>query len=134
MRSILERLESRKKIAGDCWRYSGYHSLDGYGQTSYRGKKEYVHRLSMHIYKNFNLESDLQINHKPECKYRDCWNPEHLYVGTQVENMSDMSESITHCPQGHEYIGDNIVMDNGYRKCRICLNSRARTRYHRGRT
>lgn len=36
--------------------------------------------------------------------------------------------AITHCPQGHEYAGDNILMDAGKRKCRTCVYERNRRR------
>ena len=32
--------------------------------------------------------------------------------------------SITHCPQGHEYVGENLIMDGGKRKCRACVYQR----------
>jgi hypothetical protein len=38
---------------------------------------------------NLPFESLLEVCHKLECKFRDCWNPEHLYVGTHGENMRD---------------------------------------------
>ena len=27
--------------------------------------------------------------HKPECRFRDCWNPDHIYVGWPSENVAD---------------------------------------------
>ena len=29
--------------------------------------------------------------------------------------------AITHCPQGHEYAGGNLMFDQGKRKCRTCV-------------
>jgi hypothetical protein len=31
---------------------------------------------------------------------------------------------ITHCPQGHEYAGDNLIYDGGNRKCKTCVYKR----------
>ena len=35
---------------------------------------------------------------------------------------------ITHCPQGHAYEGDNLLMDAGKRKCRTCHYGRITAR------
>jgi hypothetical protein len=32
----------------------------------------------------------------------------------------------THCPRGHSYSGKNLIVRNGFRKCRECRNSRRR--------
>lgn len=57
-----------------------------------------------------------------------------LRWGTNSDNMrdrrrdgTDFEVNKTHCPQGHEYTGDNIIWNNSektQRKCRICHNSR----------
>lgn len=31
---------------------------------------------------------------------------------------------ITHCPQGHEYAGENLIYDAGKRKCKTCVYRR----------
>ena len=41
--------------------------------------------------------------------------------------------AITHCPRGHEYAGDNLMLDQGKRKCRTCVYAKnARRRAERG--
>ncbi len=35
---------------------------------------------------------------------------------------------ITHCPKGHAYEGENVLMDGGKRKCRTCVYERNRRR------
>lgn len=119
---IHKRLENFKWIVGDCWRFLGATtSKSGHGQIFYKGKMVYVNRLSMHLYKGFDLKSTSQINHKLECKYPDCWNPEHLYEGDQDDNMKDKSIKTTHCPYGHEYVASNITYNSrGGKQCRAC--------------
>lgn len=34
--------------------------------------------------------------------------------------------TITHCPAGHPYSGDNLIVNNGRRSCRTCINQRKR--------
>ena len=42
---------------------------------------------------------------------------------------------ITHCPKGHEYAGENLILDQSKRKCRTCVYARnARRRKERGTT
>lgn len=36
--------------------------------------------------------------------------------------------TITHCPQGHPYSGDNLIHDAGKRKCKTCVYARNRAR------
>lgn len=35
----------------------------------------------------------------------------------------------THCPKGHRYAGDNLIISRGRRYCRSCRNARRRRRY-----
>lgn len=36
--------------------------------------------------------------------------------------------AITHCPHGHPYDGENLIIDAGKRKCRTCVYARNRAR------
>lgn len=47
-----------------------------------------VHRLSAHVFLGWDLLSPLLFCHK--CDVRHCFNPEHLFKGTQLDNMTDM--------------------------------------------
>jgi hypothetical protein len=57
-----------------------------------------------------------------------------LAWGTQSENMKDTLQhgtnywaNRTHCPKGHPYEGDNLVIEtNGHRRCRTCEHARHR--------
>lgn len=35
-----------------------------------------------------------QVNHVRECQYKHCFNPNHLYIGTQAQNMADRDSQI----------------------------------------
>jgi len=62
----------------------------GYGLIGFHGKQWRVHRLVFKLY-NYSIpswdQSGLQINHT--CDNKLCINPEHLYCGTQQQNMLD---------------------------------------------
>lgn len=72
-----------------CWEWNKY-KKNGYGVTVLKGKQEQAHRASWKVFVG-DIENGMQINHK--CHNRACINPDHLYKGTQVENMRDMEGS-----------------------------------------
>jgi hypothetical protein len=112
-----------------CWIWVGAHTPRGYGQF-YNGDRSrgrqimsYAHRVS---YEHFvaSIEVGHEIDHK--CKQPSCVNPEHLEAVSHRENVlrsdgvSARAARKTHCPQGHPYSGENLVLDQGNRRCRTC--------------
>lgn len=68
-----------------------------------------------------------QVNH--HCDNPKCYNVEHLYIGTQADNMRDRKERgrwkggaprRTHCKRGHAFVEENIYHYKGQRLCRTC--------------
>jgi hypothetical protein len=89
-----------------------------------------AHRLYYELEKG-PIPKGLTLDHL--CRVRCCVNPDHLEPVTPVENVM-RGESFfakqarrTHCPQGHEYIGRNLMITRrGERKCRACDLERVR--------
>jgi len=72
----------------DCWEWQGAYSGDGYGLIQREGKKYKTHRLA-YRFEHGQLKKP-QVNH--HCDNGMCVNPNHLYNGTQSDNMKDNYE------------------------------------------
>lgn len=130
---LIDKLLKRRIIVGKCWRFKGAHDTGGYGQLSFCGKLHLVHRLSAYISLCFDLNSKALICHRDDlCKFKDCWNPLHIYIGNGSTNQLDSIRkgthnfaNITHCLNGHEFTEENTYnMKGGGRECRKCGNKR----------
>jgi hypothetical protein len=71
-----------------------------------------------------------------DCPHRRCCNPRHLRLVTHSANASRQAEAArTHCPAGHPYEGDNLIVRQTKRGvgrwCRECKRAHRLARYHR---
>lgn len=128
---IKERLLARRSIENRgyttfCWIWQGAKQGTGYGtiRAEITQKQIGVHVAAAEIWLP-NYTSLLDVLHK--CDIRTCFNPEHLFQGTQSDNIKDCvakgrhtETRKTHCKYGHELIGDNIKIYKGRRKCLKC--------------
>jgi hypothetical protein len=137
--SVSERFWQKVDKSGDCWTWTGQMHHLGYGRFSVSaGVNLLAHRFA---YEDIlgSIPSGLELDHL--CRNRACVRPEHLDPVTHAVNMGRSTLSgdgsrrraaqRTHCPQNHPYSGDNLIMDNGARRCRICTNKGQNTRYQR---
>ena len=71
-----------------CWIYYYSARTSRYGQIEYKRKKWLVHRLVFKLHFPLQYKEELNILHK--CDNTFCVNPNHLFIGTQFDNINDM--------------------------------------------
>ena len=82
-----DRFKSYVGRNGSCWMWQGVvNSVWGYGQFAVRGRQYRAHRYAYELYKG-PIPRGLVVCHS--CDEKLCVNPEHLWVGTQKQNMRD---------------------------------------------
>ncbi len=87
---VIVRLQRKTRNEGECWVFTGNLVGRGYGKIWYNGKSERLNRLICHLWYGADLRNqDWTANHTDECTNNACWNPKHLYVGTQYQNVQD---------------------------------------------
>jgi len=86
---LQERFNRLVQVATDsgCWLWQGAINSDGYGNMrDENGKVESSHRIAWRIFKG-QIPPKMSVLHK--CDNPPCANPDHLFLGFQVDNNID---------------------------------------------
>lgn len=133
--SLLTRFWKRVRKTDNCWLWQGGTNALGYGRVGIGARgtgMAYAHRVS-YIVANGPIAKGIQVLHA--CDQPSCVRPEHLFLGTQLDNMRDMDAKgrrvskplLTYCGRGHPMTPENIYLAKprrggrvGDRICREC--------------
>lgn len=143
---VINAFFDRVQKTEDCWLWAGAKSgTEGYGMLRVCKHPLSAHRLSWEIH-NGPIPDGMVICHK--CDTPDCVNPDHLFTGTQSDNIQDSvakgrHSSVTQNPRGllgrkdeaesqPEQIAEpdppSFFREGGRYWCRIEQDGRSRTR------
>jgi hypothetical protein len=122
----IARWKARTTVTADgCWHWNGHVQTKGYAEACYRNKCRRIARLVYQLLVGPIPKGKLVCHH---CDNRRCWNPAHLWLGTNRENMVDCSrkgrawkQQNTACKRGHTYTPETVrLLDMGMTKKRVC--------------
>jgi hypothetical protein len=123
--------EKVRKVDDGCWTWVGAISSWGYGNFWDGTRYVKAHRFAYELIRGpIRADADdSTVDHL--CRNRACVNPDHLEVVSNKENIlrgtsfAAVRSATTHCPQGHEYVPENIYTPPG-RSGRECLTCKRR--------
>lgn len=78
-----------KRGPSDCWNWTGSKHVYGYGEFRYKRALYRSHRAALEL-SGVEIPDGLHALHS--CDNPSCCNPDHLRVGTQEDNMADVSK------------------------------------------
>ena len=90
---ILDKFKSKiiSLEKNKCWVWFGDKDKYGYGRFYYnKVKTRLAHRISYLHYNNISEDSIKDLNVCHHCDNPPCVNPEHLFLGSQLDNVKDM--------------------------------------------
>lgn len=128
-RPLAERFWEKVQRSDGCWTWTACRNALGYGSIQYGKPRKVVlaHRVAWELAHGAPPGRDVEVCHS--CDNPSCVRPDHLFLGTHLDNMRDMYakgrrtpalSKRMHCHAGHEYTPENTRIYRGYRCCRKC--------------
>lgn len=86
--------EKYPEVIGRCWKWTGMKS-QRYGKIFDRDSKKVVgaHRISWELHRG-PIPKGMSVCHK--CDNPECCNPDHLFIGTVLDNIQDKVRKVRH--------------------------------------
>ena len=120
----IERFFSRINKTSTCWLWTGTRTKSGgYGILSIDGKYARTHRISFEIHKG-KIPAGMHVCHK--CDNPPCVNPEHLFLGSHLDNMKDMGRKGRHVPAKRKEYCLRGHLKEPLKRCKMCARDQMR--------
>jgi hypothetical protein len=111
---LADRIRARAvEAANGCLEWQGTVSKLGYGMISFQKRPGKTFRTTTTVHRKYYeltvgpIPDGMQVNHR--CDNRRCINPDHLFLGTQTDNIRDMMA------KGRDnFFGAGPVQTNGW--------------------
>jgi len=101
----MNRFFKKVEKTDGCWNWTAS-KRKGYGAFKYKGKIVGAHRFSYELHKGV-IPEDMVVCHK--CDNPKCVNPDHLFLGTQSDNMKDAyKKGRLKVPEGVKFKNNHI--------------------------
>lgn len=82
-----QKFDAHVRKTDSCWLWDGPRFASGYGRASQGSRKRRAHRVAYELYVA-PIPEGMHVLHR--CDNPPCVNPDHLFLGTHLDNMKDM--------------------------------------------
>jgi hypothetical protein len=115
--------ENTDRTSG-CWIWQGaFCASTGYGDITIDHKSCPVHRIAYEIYYNAEIPKGKMVLHS--CDHKTCINPEHLHIGTHLDNMQEAIDRGRTCKG--EKNGNSIYTEKQIREIKTYMKGHPRS-------